>query len=130
MIRANYQGEYETWQLVNELVAAEKMYFDRRQERVNTKVYETQNSVCPKTLDYDSLSESHTSAVIHAVALWLEKIYEEDRSLQVLPLDLQQAQNRTDFEGRVPKDMQTQQKELQSLRALFQMLRAGKIQEA
>ena len=61
--------------MVNELVAAEKMYFDRRQERLNKKADETQKSVCPKTLDYDSLSESHASAVVHAVALWLEKIY-------------------------------------------------------
>lgn len=39
--------EYETWQLVSEIFAAEKVYFDRNK----SKAFSAQ--VCPKTLEQD-----------------------------------------------------------------------------
>ena len=32
LLKQFYRGEYETWQLVNELVSVEKLYFDKKSE--------------------------------------------------------------------------------------------------
>ena len=74
-----------------------------------------------------TVTDTHAATVIHTVANWLEKIYVEDPRLQIAELSQQEAKSYTDFEH---KDNQRIERQYGSLRALFQMLRAGRTQEA
>lgn len=81
---------------MNELVTADKLFFDQNKQM---KPYElSKMTVCPKTLEYNTLTNSHASTVVHAVALWLEKIYQEDPKLKIADLNIQDVQNSVDFD--------------------------------
>lgn len=84
VLRQYYKGEYETWQLVNELVNADKLFF----EKDVRKQIDSQVKSCPQTLEYETLVSDHASTVVHAVALWLEKVYEPDTKAQISDLDV------------------------------------------
>ena len=84
LLKQFYRGEYETWQLVNELVSVEKLYFDKKSEWRDGQV----KQLCPKTLEFETLMADHASSVIHAVAHWLEKIYEPNEKFKMEPLKL------------------------------------------
>lgn len=47
-------------------------------------------NLCPKTLEYETLVSDHASTVVHAVALWLEKVYEPDTKPQISDMDANQ----------------------------------------
>ena len=68
--------------------------------------------MCPKTLEYETLTLDHVSRVVHAVALWLEKIYEEDTKLVLKELNIGQKRGQLEFDDQRPKDDQTEQDEL------------------
>ena len=91
VLRQFYQGEYETWQLVNEIISAEKHYFEKSSEA-------RASSVCPKTLEYETLVSDHAVGIVHAVALWLEKIYYEDSKNQIQQFNINQNAMRVDYD--------------------------------
>ena len=68
--------------------------------------------MCPKTLEYETLTREHVSSVVHAVALWLEKIYEEDPKLELKELNIGQKRGQLEFDDQRPKDDQTEKDEL------------------
>ena len=70
-MKQQYKGEFETWQLVNELISAEKLYFEKATDRCSAP----KEQACPKTLEYETLVSDHATSAVHAIALWLEKIY-------------------------------------------------------
>ena len=85
-LRQQYRGEYETWQLINELFSAEKLYFEKVQEKAHGN--DEKKDLCPKTLEYETLTADHATTMVHAVALWLEKIYDtEDKKMQMTAID-------------------------------------------
>lgn len=55
-------------------------------------------AVCPKTLEYKSLTNTHASTIVHAVALWLEKIFTEDPNLKIADLQQEEIKNCADFD--------------------------------
>ena len=68
--------------------------------------------MCPKTLEYETLTREHVSSVVHAVALWLEKIYEQDPSLVMKELDIGQKKGQQEFDDQRPKSDQAEKDEL------------------
>lgn len=81
--------------MVSELLNAESLYFNHKP---------VSQALCPKTLQLESLVQSHDAVTIHAVSAWLEKIYEQSNGL-----------NSTT--------------ELDCLKSMFEMIRAGQIQQ-
>ena len=61
--------------------------------------------------------------MVHAVALWLEKIYDtEDKKMQMTAIDQNMERGRTALDGQT----NFSEAELNNLKALFEMLRSGK----
>lgn len=79
MIAQLRREEYETWQLVNELIFSENLYFETKQQA-------GKKDHCPKTAEIQMLTGSHNACTIHAVAHWLEKIYAVDERVRIKPL--------------------------------------------
>ena len=50
--------------------------------------------------------------MVHAVALWLEKIYEQDPSLVMKELDINQKKGQQEFDDQRPKSDQAEKDEL------------------
>lgn len=72
LLKQLHREEYETWQLVNELIFGENLFFETCQPVARLK------SFCPKTLEIERLKTNHNALTIHAVAHWLEKTYKVD----------------------------------------------------
>ena len=70
--------EWETWQLINEILVAEKLFFDEQLD------YKQNVRGCPKTLELSELLKNHHGLLIHAVAHWLEKIDDTQINFGVL----------------------------------------------
>jgi hypothetical protein len=87
---------------------------------------ESEAPLCPKTKETSNLLNNHQALTIHAVAHWLEKIYD---------LDTTQFRNpKFDVNSRIAnKDLEqisSSEDDLRSLAELFEFLRAGKVSEA
>lgn len=61
------RDEYETWELISQILVAEKNWFERQPRPAK---------MCPKSFEQQSVLQDHESSVLHAVTHWLEKIYE------------------------------------------------------
>ena len=72
LLKQLHKEEYETWELVNELIFSENLYFETQNDGAQKKAF------CPKTLEIETLKSNHNALTIHAVAHWLESIYEID----------------------------------------------------
>ena len=83
-----HREEYETWQLVNELVFGENMYWERKKLNAPNK-----KDYCPKTLEIETLKTNHNALTIHAVVHWLEKTYDVDEEAKIMPLNMQVAES-------------------------------------
>ena len=59
--------EYETWELVTQILSAEKKWFERG---------DIPAKMCPKSREQQNVLQDHECAVVHAITRWLEKIYE------------------------------------------------------
>jgi len=71
---------------------------------------------------------NHATTVVHAVALWLEKVYHQDTKPKIKP---ESPQHRKDFdEIGASRNPAATEGELETLKALFEKLRAGKLIEA
>ena len=125
-LRSQYRGEYETWQLVNELISAEKLYFEKGKERAGAD----KTQLCPKTLEYETLVGSHATSIVHSVALWLEKIYQVDSKPQMSQFDINSAAQKSNFDEVRSMTQDQEHRELNTLKALYEMLRAGKVTDA
>ena len=124
-LKTCYRGEYETWQLINELVSSEKLYFEMKGSTANLS-----KSLCPSTLEHEVLFSDHASAVVHAVARWLEKVHDEDATLKFKECKINAIANRADLDDMNPASPEAEQLELTTLMALFEKLKSGKIIEA
>ena len=83
LLKQWHREEYETWQLVNELVFGENMYWERKNSMEAHK-----KDFCPKTLEIEALKTDHNALTIHAVAHWLEKTYNVDEEAKIMPLNM------------------------------------------
>ena len=121
-----HKEEYETWQLVNELIFGENMYWERKKlNPINKKDY------CPKTLEIETLKTNHNALTIHAVAHWLEKTYDVNEEAKIMQTNLKVAENQIDFEDKRPAQQSgSLRSDFDNLKALFEYMRAGKMVEA
>ena len=85
---------------------------------------------CPKTAEIDMLACSHNGLTIHAVAHWLEKIYAVDERVAIKPLTIGQEEKKRDLDDNIPQSDATLAEELETLRAVFELLRAGETVKA
>jgi hypothetical protein len=60
------RDEYETWELLRELNAADRTHFNSNSGAENC---------CPRTLSVVEVIRDHSNLTVHAVADWLEKIF-------------------------------------------------------
>lgn len=62
---------------------------------------------------------------IHAVAHWLEKTYKVDEEAKITQIDANLVSRKKDFEDMSPHNPDTLNQELNNLKALFELMRAG-----
>ena len=85
------RDEYETWELLRELNAADRTHFNSKLDAQNC---------CPRTLSVVEVIRYHSNLTVHAVADWLEKIFSTAEAVpDTLPeLDIKEAQKLTDMD--------------------------------
>lgn len=121
--------EQETWELVNELLNVDNLFFDQNRQ----KLMSNGTNQCPRTLQIEGSLNNHSQLSIMSIAHWLEKIYEPRLSFDKIdcsPL-CDPAHNRAiDFDSNDKKSEQYQRSEIQVLAAIFDLLRGGKMHDA
>lgn len=114
-------GEYETWQLLNELIFIDTLYFKNQDKKVD--------KLCPKTAEYWQSVKSHSNLVILAVTHWLEKIYNMDvRSSQLETPTNSTRSSIEDFDSDYTEPA-NQSMEMTTLRGMFEHLRGGQMMQ-
>ena len=82
----------------------EALYFEKTYEKGQKLNRNEELNICPKTLEYETFTSDHATSIIHGVAVWLEKIYEQNEKLSIQEINRDNEARREEFDESAPNE--------------------------